>query len=50
MTDLGNSHWRLADLIGDATYEREGNELQARGLYLDEPPWRAQVFAMTKRG
>jgi len=48
--DLGNGHWRLTDLIGDATYEREGNELQARGLYLDEPPWRAQVFAMTKRG
>ena len=27
------------------TYEREGNDLQARGLYLDEPAWRARVFA-----
>jgi hypothetical protein len=48
--DLGNSHWRLEDLIGDARYDREGNELQARGLYLDEPPWRAHVFSLTKCG
>jgi hypothetical protein len=47
--DLGNGHWRLEDLIGDAKYDREGNELQARGLYLDEPPWRAHVFSLTKR-
>jgi len=46
--DFGGGRWRLADLIGDAAYEREGNELQARGLYLDEPPWRAQVFWLTK--
>jgi hypothetical protein len=46
--DLGNAQWRLADAIGDATYEREGRDLQARGLYLDEPPWRAHVFALTK--
>jgi Alpha amylase, catalytic domain len=47
--DLGNAQWRLGDLIGDATYERQGDDLQARGLYLDEPPWRAHVFALTKR-
>ena len=46
--DLGNGQWRLEDLIGDATYEREGSDLQARGLYLDEPPWRAHVFSLTK--
>jgi hypothetical protein len=46
---LGNGKWRLEDLIGDVTYEREGNDLHARGLYLDEPPWRAHVFAMTRR-
>jgi hypothetical protein len=23
-------------------------DLQARGLFLDEPPWRAHVFALTK--
>jgi len=41
--DLGSGQWRLEDLIGDATYEREGDDLQARGLYLDEPPWRARL-------
>jgi hypothetical protein len=46
--DLGNGHWQLEDLIGDATHEREGAELQARGLYLDEPPWRAHVFSLTR--
>ena len=47
--DIGNSQWRLEDLLGDAIYEREGNDLQARGLYLDEPPWQASIFALTKR-
>jgi len=48
-SDLGNAQWRLEDWIGDAIHERQGNDLQAHGLYLDEPPWRARVFAMTKR-
>ena len=47
--DLSNGHWRLHDLLGDATYDWEGDDLQARGLYLDEPPWRARVFSLTKR-
>ena len=47
--DLGNGKWRLEDVIGDATYEREGNDLHARGLYLDEPPWQARVFSLTKQ-
>ncbi len=47
--DLGNARWRLEDRIGDATYERQGDDLQAHGLYLDEPPWQARVFTMTRR-
>jgi hypothetical protein len=46
---LGNGHWRLQDLLGDTTYDWEGNDLQARGLYLDEPPWQACVFSLTER-
>jgi hypothetical protein len=49
-TDLGNRQWRLQDRLGEATYDREGNDLQARGLYLDVPPWQALVFALTPRG
>ena len=47
-TDLGNTRWRFADVLGTATYEREGHELQARGLYLDVPPWQAHVFSLTR--
>jgi hypothetical protein len=47
-TDLGNGQWRLQDLLGDATYDREGSDLQAHGLYLDEPPWSTRVFALTR--
>jgi hypothetical protein len=46
---LDNGHWRLQDLLGNAAYDREGNDLQARGLYLDVPPWQAHVFSLTKR-
>jgi hypothetical protein len=45
-TDLGNGHWRLQDLLGDAQYERDGNDLQSRGLYLDVPPWQYHVFEL----
>jgi hypothetical protein len=47
--ELGNGQWRLQDLLGNATYDREGDDLQARGLYLDVPPWQAHVFSLTKR-
>ncbi|AXA44267.1 alpha-amylase family glycosyl hydrolase [Rhizobium leguminosarum] len=48
-SDLGEGDWRLEDLMDDITYERRGQELRERGLYLDESPWRAHVFSMTKR-
>jgi hypothetical protein len=49
-TDLGNGQWRFEDLLGNATYDREGNDLQAHGLYIDDIPWKASVFSLTKRG
>jgi hypothetical protein len=48
--DLGNSRWQLKDLLGEAAYGRDGSDLQARGLYLDEPSWRAQAFLLTRDG
>lgn len=42
--DLGGQCWRLADLMGDARYERNGDDLESRGLYLDMPPWGHHVF------
>ena len=47
--ELSNSQWRLQDLISDAMYDWEGDDLQARGLFLDESPWRVHIFLLTKR-
>jgi hypothetical protein len=43
------SEWRLEDLVGDEVYDREGGELQSRGLYVDMPPWKASVFSVSRR-
>jgi glycosidase len=47
-TDLTDGHWRLEDLLGNAVYDREGYALQERGLYLDEPAWKALVFSLKR--
>jgi glycosidase len=47
-TDLGNSHWQLKDLLGDAQYDRDGRDLESRGFYLDVPPWHYHVFTMAR--
>ena len=36
--------WRLADRLGPARYDRSGDDLAARGLYLDLPAWGHHVF------
>ena len=46
--DLGNRRWRLQDLVGDAIYDREGDDLHSRGFYLDVSPWEASVFSLTQ--
>lgn len=46
--DLGHSKWQLKDYLSDASYDRDGGDLQARGLYLDEAPWRAAIFSLTR--
>jgi hypothetical protein len=46
-TDLAGSRWRLRDHLEELVYDREGSDLQSRGLYLDVPPWQASVFALT---
>lgn len=45
---LGDGAWRLHDLVGEAVYDRDGQDLLERGLYLNEGPWSAQVFAVTR--
>jgi hypothetical protein len=46
-SDLGDKQWTLKDLLDDAHYERAGNDLQSKGLYLDVAPWQSHVFEMS---
>ncbi len=46
LSDLGSGQWRLRDLLGEAQYDRDGNDLQSMGLYLDVPPWKFHAFEM----
>ena len=45
--DLAGAEWRLADQIEGAVYDRDGGDLQNRGLYVDATPWQASVFTLT---
>jgi hypothetical protein len=44
--EIQNRTVQLNDLLGSATYTREGNDLLERGLYLDMEPWSYHVFNM----
>ena len=46
--DLGDRHWQLQDQMGTTAYDRAGNDLQSRGLYLDVAPWCYHVFRVQK--
>ncbi len=45
----GAEHWRLQDLLADVRYQREGEDLRCRGLYLDLAPWHYHVFDLGVR-
>jgi glycosidase len=47
--DLGGRLVELADLLGSARYQRNGDELASRGLYLDLAPWAYHVFEVSLR-
>ena len=37
--DLAGRTWRLTDSFTGAVYERDGDELQSTGLFVDLPAW-----------
>lgn len=45
--DLSGHSVKFEDLMGAATYVRDGNQLRSKGLYLDLPPWGYHVFKVT---
>lgn len=47
LPDLADSKVRLKDQMGEACYERDGNDLLSRGLYLDMPGWGYHVFELS---
>jgi hypothetical protein len=49
-SDLAGAEVRLADRLGRDTYERPGDQLASRGLYLDLPAWGHHVFDVTTTG
>jgi hypothetical protein len=49
MQGLRGNRFTLVDLLGDARYDRDGDALATSGLYLDLPPWGAQVFEVAPR-
>lgn len=42
--DLDSRAWQFADRLGPAVYNRAGEDLRVRGLYLDMPAWGCHVF------
>ncbi len=48
-TDLAAHRWRLVDAFSEDVFDREGRDLQARGLYLDLHPWQAAVYRVEPR-
>jgi hypothetical protein len=47
--ELTGSSLRLRDRTSDAAYDRSGDDLLARGLYLDLPAWGVHVFDVSRR-
>lgn len=45
-SDLAGGKWRLQNLVSDDHYDRPGNDLISRGLYLDLPAWGFHVFEL----
>ena len=48
--ELREHRFALHDLMNAITYERDGDELLSRGLYLDVPPWGYHVFELVDLG
>jgi hypothetical protein len=42
--ELAGQNWRLQDLLGDACFERDGNDIHSKGLYLDMQPWQFHLL------
>jgi glycosidase len=46
--ELSQQSWRITDLMGEQNHQRDGKELDHKGLYLDMLPWGFHVFSFHK--
>jgi glycosidase len=44
--DIGGKQWQLRDQLNSDVFDRNGNDLAARGLFLDMAPWQASVYLL----
>lgn len=44
--DLADKQWQLQDQLGNAVCDRDGTDLQTRGLYMDAAPWHRSVSSL----
>jgi glycosidase len=47
--DLPGRDWRLESLLGDAPFDRAGDELAGPGLFVDLPPWQFHLVSIGER-
>jgi hypothetical protein len=47
--ELPGCPWRLLDQVGEVTFDRDGDDLASRGLYLDLAPWQAHAFLLNRQ-
>jgi hypothetical protein len=48
VTEKSFGNWQLRDMIHEVIYDRNGNDLMAKGLYLGMKPWQYHVFEVSK--
>ena len=42
--ELSGRTWHLRDVLSGETFERDGDEMQSAGLYVDLPAWRFHIL------
>jgi hypothetical protein len=50
LEELRGGRWRLSDALSGATYDRDGDEMLAPGLYVELVPWECNIFQCTPAG
>jgi hypothetical protein len=47
-SELAGSSWQLEDVLGTDRFERNGDEMCGRGLYVDLAPWGCHLLELRR--